>query len=453
MQTVDEGSVTFIFLAFEGPDRYSLAGGLGVRVSELAATLADAGFETHLLFVGDPHEPPEEVREGGRLTLHRWSQWISKYYPAGVYQGEEAKLYDFAESVPCFVVDELVRRALGAGRLPVIMAEEWQTAETLCRTSDLLHERGIRPRALLFWNANNTMGFDRLNWGRLAYVATITTVSRYMKHLMWRLGVNALVIPNGISRRRLAPVDTGAVAVLRRDLGGRIVLTKVGRWHPDKRWRMAVETVARLKAAGRATTLLAFGGIEPHEAEVLNHARDMGLAVATMPVEGRTAEAWLGALRASAAADVVSLKGFAPPHVMPVVFRASDAVLANSGHEPFGLVGLEAMAAGAVTFTGATGEEYAVHLENAIVLETADAEEAAWWVRYVTERPRTAASLARAGRLTARTFLWERVVENLLGKIAFLGASQGIVPRAAPAVKMLSDGPYPLAATPVGATR
>lgn len=453
MQSVGEGNATFILLAFEGPDRYSLAGGLGVRVTELAGTLADAGFETHLLFVGDPHRPAQEVCCGGRLTLHRWSQWISKYYPAGVYQGEEAKLYDFAESVPRFVVDELARRALAACRLPVVMAEEWQTAETLCRISDLLHERGVRSQALLLWNANNTMGFERLNWARLQYVATITTVSRYMKHLMWRLGVNALVVPNGVSRRRLAPVDTEAVNMVRRAFGGRAVLTKVGRWHPDKRWRMAVETVARLKAAGRPATLLAFGGVEPHEGEVLDHARGLGLAVTTTPVAGRTTDAWLDAVRESASADVVSLKGLLPPQIMPVVFRASDAVLANSGHEPFGLVGLEAMAAGAVTFTGATGEEYAVHLENAIVLETADAEEAAWWVRYVMERPRIAASLARAGRVTARKFLWERVVENLLGRIAFLAASRGIVPPAATVAKVVIDAPYAVAGAPVGGTR
>ncbi len=452
MQPVGEGNATFILLAFEGPDRYSLAGGLGVRVAELSATLADAGFETHLLFVGDPSEPAQEVCHGGCLTLHRWGQWISKYYPAGVYQGEAAKLYDFAESVPRFVVDELARPALAAGRLPVVMAEEWQTAETLCRISDLLHERGVRTDALLLWNANNTMGFERLNWGRLDYVATITTVSRYMKHLMWRWGVNGLVVPNGVSARRLVPADTEAVNTVRSALGGRAVLTKVGRWHPDKRWRMAVETIARLRAAGRPATLLAFGGVEPHEGEVLDHARGLGLSVSTVPVDGRAADAWLRAIRGSGVADVVSLKGFAPPDIMSVVFRASDAVLANSGHEPFGLVGLEAMAAGGVTFTGATGEEYAVHLENAIVLETADAEEAAWWVRYVMERPRTAARLARAGRLTAKRFVWERVVENLLGKIAFLAASRGLVPPAATAARGV-EAPYVGAGAPVALMR
>ena len=41
------------------------------------------------------------------------------------------------------------------------------------------------------------------------------------------------------------------------------------------------------------------------------------------------------------------------------LFRVADAMLQNSGREPFGLVGLEVMAAGGLVFTGATGEESA----------------------------------------------------------------------------------------------
>jgi hypothetical protein len=39
---------------------------------------------------------------------------------------------------------------------------------------------------------------------------------------------------------------------------------------------------------------------------------------------------------------------------------SADAVFANSGHEPFGLVGLETMAAGGVACTGCSGEDYAI---------------------------------------------------------------------------------------------
>src|SRR2546428_381770 len=105
------GSMTFVILAFEGPDAYARAGGLAVRVSGLAEALAEAGHTVHLMFVGDPALPGREVRVDGRFVLHRWCQWISQYHPDGVYAGEEGKWRDLSESAPPFVVDELVQPA------------------------------------------------------------------------------------------------------------------------------------------------------------------------------------------------------------------------------------------------------------------------------------------------------------------------------------------------------
>ena len=43
----------FVIISFEGPDVYSQAGGLGVRVRGLSRTLSQLGFYTHLFFVGE----------------------------------------------------------------------------------------------------------------------------------------------------------------------------------------------------------------------------------------------------------------------------------------------------------------------------------------------------------------------------------------------------------------
>lgn len=55
-------TLAFCLLSFEGLDRYSQAGGLGVRITHLSEMLATLGFETHLLFVGDPNLPGREHR-------------------------------------------------------------------------------------------------------------------------------------------------------------------------------------------------------------------------------------------------------------------------------------------------------------------------------------------------------------------------------------------------------
>ena len=73
-------TLQFVLLSFEGPDQYATAGGLGVRMKELALELARSGFTTHLIFVGDPDLPGREPL-GERLTLHRWCQWLSAGVP------------------------------------------------------------------------------------------------------------------------------------------------------------------------------------------------------------------------------------------------------------------------------------------------------------------------------------------------------------------------------------
>src|SRR5262249_35038001 len=107
----------FVSLCFEGPDVYSTAGGLGTRVTELTEALASLGYETHLIFSGAPPKPSYEAQVNGNLHIKRWSQWISQYYLNGVYDGEEHKLYDYNESVPYHVYEQIAGPAIAAGKL------------------------------------------------------------------------------------------------------------------------------------------------------------------------------------------------------------------------------------------------------------------------------------------------------------------------------------------------
>lgn len=415
----------FVILCFEGPDVYSMAGGLGVRIANLSRALAGLGFRTHLFFIGDPHLEGEEVRVGGKLVLHRWCQWISEYYPEGVYQGEHEKLADFSASVPWFVVEHVARPAVGSGRMVVVLGEEWQTAEAMCRVNDLLCDRGMRDAGVMFWNANNTFSFDRIDWERLSSATTLTTVSRYMKHIMWGMGLNPLVIPNGIPRDLLGEVDETAARGMRKGLDVDLVLSKVARWDPDKRWHMALEATARLKARGLRPLLLARGGVEAHGREVLGNARSLGLNVRSARARGTGVADCLEALTGDGDADVLNLRFRCPQEFLRVVYRVSNAVLANSGHEPFGLVGLEAMAAGGIAFTGSTGEDYAIPFHNSIVLETSDPREIEAYVMFLRERPEEDERIRRSAKETARQFTWDRVVQNLLHKLEFQARVQG----------------------------
>ena len=313
---ISPDNTLFVLLCFEGPDVYSTAGGLGTRVSELSEALATQGYTTHLIYIGDPYKPAVEERINGRLVLKRWSQWVSRYYPNGVYDGEEQKLYDYNESVPYHIYNEIVRPALAEGKTVVINGEDWHTAEVMCRTSDLLNWFGVRDKVLMLWNLNSLMSLNRVNWGRLNFVSTLCTVSKYMKHKMWDLGVNPLVIPNGIPTRHLDPVDPKDIqrlrSIARRGDPDRFFLFKIGRFDPDKRWIMAIEAVARLKDSGHPVTLFVRGGIEPHGAEVFQYAYHRGLQIRDVVAHRPNLSQCLDAIENTGPADIYNLRFFLP---------------------------------------------------------------------------------------------------------------------------------------------
>ena len=422
---ITTANTEFILISFEGPDCYSMAGGLGVRMQNLSRTLAETGFTTHLFFIGDPKLPGEEKLEQGRLILHRWCQWISLYHPAGVYDGEEGKLSEFNNSLPGFVMENIIQPAVAKDKLVVILGEEWQTVEVMCRVSEMLTQAGIREKAVLFWNANNTYSFHRVNWGRLSYATTITTISRYMKHIMERMGLTPLVIPNGIPRFLFKEIDPNLINSLRSAFGSDILLCKVARWDPDKNWMEAIEAVAGLKKLGLKATLLARGGMEPYGRDVINHAKSLGLSVKEAQIATNDQDGYLQALAAAAPADIIDIRFQLPLDFLAVMYRGADAVLANSSHEPFGIVGLEVMAAGGIVFTGSTGEDYSISFVNSFMIETPDPMEIVSYVMYIKSYPQQAERMRILARFMARYYTWEASVQNLIGKLENQGRIQG----------------------------
>ena len=333
------------------------------------------------------------------------------------------------------MIDSVIAPAVAAGSYVVVLGEEWHTSWSMSLISDTLYLRGLRDHVVMLWNANNTFGFHRIDWGALTLAATLTTVSRYMKFEMWDWHQNAIVIPNGIPRESIADADPAAIAELRAAAAADYLCFKIGRFDPDKRWLMAVSAAAYLKRHGSRVKLLMRGGKEPHGGEVLNHARHQGLVVidaaAPPDVAGLAA-----LLRASADADVINLTTFVSDALLAVIYPACDAVLANSGHEPFGLVGLEVMAAGGLAVTGSTGEDYAEAYRNALVVETSDPVELVTELMLLKERPGLAARMRKRGRTTAREYVWEKVIDQLLLRAEFAAALQAVKQPPAPEPKV-----------------
>lgn len=418
-------TVEFVILSFEGPDLYSLIGGLGVRATELASTLAELGFRTRLYFLGDPQKAYYEEQVDGMLSYHRWSQWLSAQFPDGVYQGEEAKINDFTASIPDHIIEHVVAPAAARGRSVIVMAEEWHTSGAVINLSRAVLRSGLHERCLILWNANNVFGFDAIDWQALRQSCAITTVSYYMKHSMVAQGINPLVIPNGIPSRWLEAIEPAQTLNLRKALPG-LLLAKVGRYHPDKRWLMAMESAGHLKRLGLKPKILVRGSSDPYRVAVIEKAFEQGLVWSEIHLTHPSLRQILTEIRRHREADVLELNFFVPEDFLRILYASSDAILANSSHEPFGLVGLEVMACGGVAVTGSSGEDYAHSFVNCLRIDSDDAREIVVYLQDLLSHPESSLDIRSRARLTSSLFVWELVAQELFRKIEFVAQFRGV---------------------------
>ena len=399
-----------VLVAFEGPDRYSFVGGLATRMIDLADALVDRGHRVRHIFVGDPKLPAVEERADGALVYERWSQWISAYHPKDVYDGEDGKWRDFSRTVPPHL-SRLVRASASAGRRTVMLFEDWQTANAAIATAAILGARAQRDAALL-WNANNTYGFGRIDFTLLRRAASITTVSRFMRAEMAAVDVDAAVLPNGIAERWLKPLPPTDARTLRHAFGERPTFVKVARFDPDKRWLWAIDAIAAMRDAGASPRLLMRGSRAEYADTVGARIRAHGLRIERIALGPESSTRDLAEAVARTEAEVCFLDFFIPERSLRGMYQAADGVLANSEKEPFGLVGLEVMASGGIAYVGRTGEDYAVPLGNAVVMQSEDPRELLATYGALRSKPELVRAIRADGRATAKRFVWPRILDG-----------------------------------------
>ncbi|HLQ04499.1 MAG TPA: glycosyltransferase family 4 protein [Verrucomicrobiae bacterium] len=398
-----------VLVAFEGPDRYSFVGGLATRMNDLSAALVARGHRVRHVFVGDPSLPHVEEREGGRLVLERWGQWISAYHPKDVYDGEDGKYADFSRTVPPRLA-EVAGEAARRRERTVLLFEDWQTAAAASGTAVALAARGLS--APIFWNANNTYGFGRIDFPILRRLASITTISRYMRMELAKVDVEAAILPNGIADRWLETVLAADPATLRKSFGPRPTFVKVARFDRDKRWLWAVDAIAAMRNAGMHPRFVMRGSRSDYADVVGARIRANGLTVERLALPTTAEPADLASAISTATEDVVFLDFFVSERTLRALYAAADGVLANSEKEPFGLVGLEVMACGGIAYVGRTGEDYAVPFGNSVVVQSDDPRELMTAHQTLRDDPKLAQALRADGLVTARRFAWPRILEG-----------------------------------------
>lgn len=397
-----------VLVAFEGPDRYSFVGGLATRMNDLAAALIARGHRVRHLFVGDPKLPHLEEREHGALILERWSQWISSYHPKDVYDGEDGKYLDFSRTVPPHLAT-VATQAAARGERTVFLFEDWQCASAAIGTATLL--AGRRVQAPVFWNANNTYGFGRIDFPILRRVASITTISRYMRMELLKVDVESAILPNGLAERWLKPIAPTDITTLRKSFGDRPTFVKVARFDRDKRWLWAVDAVAEMRDAGLRPRFIMRGSRSDYAEVVAERIQARGLDIDRLVLPATATPKDLAAAIATSTASVIFLDFFIAERTLRALYAAGDGVLANSEKEPFGLVGLEVMSCGGIAYVGRTGEDYAVPFGNAVVVQSDDPRELVSSYTMLRERPALVTTMRAEGRATAKRFSWPRILD------------------------------------------
>ncbi len=413
------GETNIVLLSFEGPDQYARRGIVGGYVSGLGHAFADAGFATTIVFVGDPDAPREEelAQTGtGALRLVRWGQWISRYYPDGPYEDEDARVLDFAEGVPAYIADlseAHLREQTSQSAAPglVVIACEWQTSQALQGLHDELLRRGLRHRAVLIWHMGHILNLGHVDLAAVARTSAITTVSRYLKHELWKHGQDPLILPPGVDDRHFdsAPADVQAgISAL---AGSRPLLFA------------PVLPPTRSSAIYGALATLRNAGIRP--LLVLGHPPDDDtVAAASQHRFSVTAQGELRMPSTVPDADLLFPSEPLPEVAIRAFYEVALATLLVDHGDATATSLLQAMAGRAVVVADNAMHDPLIPFANGVALETTHPAEVVATLIELLRNPESLASIRINARRTAAGYAWPHTLASVLVKVAFLAGRQ-----------------------------
>lgn len=343
------------------PYDWNAPGGVQSHVRGLAAALLERGHEVRVLAPG---------RGRARET---WVRFVSLPYSIS-YAGTVAPIGVGPYSV------RAIRRQIGAFSPDVVHVHEPFTPSTSMYTA--LSASGT-PVVATF--------HAYLNRSRLLAVAapvlrpvakriarSIAVSSAAAAFASGPLGYLPTIIPNGVDTKAFAEAGTVAPSGLP---DGRVVLW-VNRLDPQKGFSVALGAFGRMARANDDLTLVVAGD---------GPERDLERA---LPSELR---------------DRIVMLGNVPHDTLPGYFAAADAFISPAtGQESFGIVLIEAMAAGApVVASDIPGyREVVTSGENGLLVPSGSAEALADAVGAVLADPKLSKRLTGMGRTRAAEFDW-----------------------------------------------
>lgn len=346
-------------------------GGTEEVVAQLAAAYARRGHAVTVATSDEPGAPAEETRDGytvRRFALRRMGRFRfpPAAYRAFVLEGAWDVVHLHGQRV--WSTDYLYRH-LGRARAPVVFTAHgfYQWHMERVPLLDAWYYHRVLPRAL-----------------RRAAAVTALTSNERDELVSWGVREDAIhVIPDGLDPSEFASLPDGFRAKHDIAADARLLLY-VGGFYPNKR----VDRLVRVAAETRAT-----------------------LAIIGRDAHGKHGRAECSSLAARLGADVRFL-GPLPRDDVLSAYRESDAFVLGSDFEGFGLVLLEAMAAGlpfAATRAGAA-PDLAEHGAGLSVAHDGLARAA----RRILDDPRRRREMAEHARAAVPQYAWGNIAERYL---------------------------------------
>jgi glycosyltransferase-like protein len=357
-----------------------------VHTVELAEALHDLGCPVHVFAIGDP--------EAGFYRALRAPHTIFPGPERGgtleerVFASVDALAAGLATAVP--------------GRFDIVHVQDCiaSTAAAALRTE---HPQLPLVRTVHHLDDFTTSALVNCQHRSVLEPDQLLVVSEYWRRALWEgYGIEATVVTNGVDAGRFSAGDAAAAqrAALRDRAGadGRFLFLTVGGIEPRKGSLHLIEAMAALKRDLDPAPLLAVVGGHSFQ----DHAAYREAALARASDLGLSQE------------DVVIL-GTVPDDEMPGWYQAADTFVFPSVKEGFGLVVLEAMAAGLpVVVSDIPVFREFLGSGEALLSRAGDSASLARAMRRAVTDPAVRGRLSAVGPAVAATFSWERTARQHL---------------------------------------
>jgi glycosyltransferase involved in cell wall biosynthesis len=376
-------TVRILMLSWEYPPH--VVGGLGRHVAELVPALGTQGLEVHLVTPRWANGKVEEYLNGAI---------VYRVNPPAV---EIHDLYTGAWQTNLKLEDKCEHLWEELGGFDVIHAHDWLVAFAACALKrnfktplmSTIHatERG-RSRGTV--TSDMQRAINNAEWWLTYESWRVICCSEYMAYEVREFfqvpSDKVDVVPNGVDIGRFEMWNGVDLTHFRNRyaLPGEKIIFYVGRVVYEKGVHILVEAASRvLESYPHAKFVVA--GTGDMLAESQHRAWELGIA------------------------HKVLFTGFIPDEERDRLFKVADCAVFPSLYEPFGIVTLEAMAAGAPVVVSEVGglKEVVEHAETGITVYPNDVGSLTWGILHTLEHPQwTQTRVASARRKVMEEYNW-----------------------------------------------